>query len=190
MKKLIAIGVIFMLFGCGSVDVNKYAGKKPEITLKDFYSGPVHGYGIFQNRSGEVTDRYYAYLIPTWKGNEGTIHEKQWRDDGSLLLEQVWNVKLNPDGKSFTATGTKIVGQVKGKSDGFALNMKYSMLVPRGDSGQEIEVNADDWTYLQPDGTGLNKISLSKFGFHIGDVIYNLKKLAPGEKLNEGYLPN
>jgi hypothetical protein len=189
MKNLFLLGAIFMLFGCGSTDIGKYNGKNPEITIQSFYNQAVHGYGVFMNRSGEVTDRYYAYLIPTWNGNEGTIVEKQWNDEGKLFLEQTWKVTVAPDGKSFTATGTKIVGEVKGKSSGFALNMDYSMLVPRGDSGSEIEIKADDWTYLQPDGSALNKISMSKFGFHVGDVIYNLHKLAPGEKLNEGYLP-
>ena len=189
MKKLFTIGALFMLFGCSSIDVKTYEGKTPEVTLKGFYSEPVHGYGFFQNRSGEITDRYYAYLIPKWNGNEGTIHEKQWKEDGKLLLEQTWNVKLAPDGKSFTATGDKIVGEMKGKSAGYAFNMKYSMMIPRGDTGKEIELDANDWTFLQPDGAGFNKISLSKFGIHVGDVTYILRKLAPGEKINEGYLP-
>lgn len=187
MKKLFLIGALFMLFGCGSVDVKKYEGKTPEITLKSFYDRPVHGYGVFLNRSGEVTDRYYAILTPEWNGNEGTITEKQWNAQGKLFFQQVWKVKLAEDGKSFTATSTKIVGEVKGQSSGFALNMKYKMLAPQDDGG-EVAVDADDWTYLQPDGSGLNKISLSKFGFHVGDVVYNLKKAAPGE-LHESYLP-
>lgn len=177
-----------MLFGCSGIDSNVYAGKKPEITIKSFYSSPVHGYGIFQNRSGEVKDRYYAYLIPTWNGNEGKIIEKQWNDEGKLFFEQEWHVKVSEDGKTFTGTATKIDGVIKGESNGYALHMQYTLKVPR-DNGKEINISADDWTYLQPDGSGLNKVAMSKFGLHVGDVTYNLHKLAHGEKLHEGYFP-
>jgi hypothetical protein len=185
---MILAGTTLLLCGCGSTSTDVYEGKKPEITLKQFYSGPVHGYGIFQDASGEVKDRYYATLIPTWHGNEGTLVEKQWNEQGKLFFQQEWKVKLVEDGKNFTATATKIEGTVKGESRGYALHMQYSLLAPREDGG-EVSVDSDDWTYLQPDGNGINKISMSKFGLHIGDVTYNLHKLAKGEKLHEGYLP-
>jgi hypothetical protein len=173
---------------CSAPSVRVYDGKSPQITVRDFYSAPVHGYGIFQSPGGEVKGRYYATLVPTWRGDEGTIIEKQWNDKGELFFQQQWHVKLEGDGSHFTATATKIAGQVIGESSGYALHMQYVALVPR-DNGGETSVTSDDWTYLQPDGSGLNKVSMSKLGFHVGDVTYVLRKLAKGEKLHEGYFP-
>ena len=182
------IGATLMLFGCGGVDPSVYENKKPEITVKDFFGSTVYGYGIFQSRSGEVKDRYYGYLIPTWNGNEGTFVEKQWNEEGKLFLHQTWHIKVSDDGKSFTATADQIDGVLKGQSNGYALRMQYTLKVPR-DNGKEVNIDADDWTYLQPNGLGINKIALSKFGFHVGDISYTFQHLAHGESLHEGYFP-
>jgi len=186
-QKLLLLAAATLVYGCSGTDAKVYEGTKPEITVKDFYSGPVHGYGIFQSPGGEVKDRYYATLVPSWNGNEGTIIEKQWNDKGELFFQQEWKIKVDADGKHFTATGTQIEGQVKGEAQGFALHMQYALKVPR-DGGSTITLSSDDWTFLQPDGTGINKISMRKFGFRVGEVTYVLRKLAKGEKLHEGYV--
>ena len=176
------------LAACSAPSADVYEGKKPVITVKDFYSAPVHGYGVFQNASGEVTDRYYATLVPTWHGNEGTLVEKQWNEQGKLFFQQEWKISVAPDGQHFSATATKIKGTVVGETKGYAMHMQYTLLAPRED-GSDISISSDDWTYLQPDGSGLNKVSMNKFGLHVGDVTYLLRKLAKGEKLHEGYFP-
>jgi len=187
-KQMALAGIALALSGCGNNSIESYEGQKPVITVRDFYSGPVQGYGIFKNSSGTVTGRYYATLVPTWHGNEGTIVEKQWNDQGKLFFQQEWKISVTNDGNHFTATATEINGTVKGESSGYALHMQYTLMTPR-DDGSKIDISSDDWTYLQPDGSGINMISMSKFGLHVGDVIYNLHPLKIGEKLHEGYFP-
>jgi hypothetical protein len=171
---------------CSGNHAAEYAGKGPEITVKSFYTGPVEGYGFFQDRSGKITSRYYATLVPSWNGNEGTLVEKQWNDKGELFFQQNWQIHLAEDGHHFSATATRIDGKVKGESAGYALHMRYTVIAST-EKGDDIKLHADDWTYLQPDGHGINKVGLSKYGFHVGDITYDLHPLAKGHKLHEGY---
>lgn len=185
--RLVACAML-ALAACSSPNADTYAGTAPEITVQRFYSRPVQGYGIFQDGSGEVKDRYYATLVPSWHGNEGTLVEKQWNDKGKLFFQQQWAIHVADDGRHFTATATNIEGDVIGESNGYALHMQYTLRAPR-DDGSTVSVASDDWTYLQPDGSGINRVAMHKFGLHVGDVTYILRPLAKGERLHEGYLP-
>jgi hypothetical protein len=133
-----------------------------------------------------VKDRYFATLVPSWNGNEGTIQEKQWNDKGELYLQQTWKIHASDNNINFTGEATKIIGQVRGTTRGFAMHMTYVLSAPTG-KGDDIQLDAQDWTYLQPDGNGINKVALSKYGIHAGDVTYVLHRVPEGEKLQQGY---
>ena len=188
MRRSIALAPVLLLSlaACSGQDADQYAGKKPEITVRQFYRAPIAGYGFFQDGSGQVTGRYYATLVPHWHGNEGTITEKQWSDTGQLFLQQTWHVTADANSNRFTATADKIIGVAKGETEGYAMHMTYTMSVPR-ENDSDISLSGDDWTYLQPDGSAINRVALSKYGFHVGDITYDLHPLAKGETLREGY---
>jgi len=186
MRKLILMGVSIMLFGCGSVDVKKYEGTEPKISFRKLYDSNVEGYGYFRDRSGEIGARYYVTLEPKWDGNTGTMKEFNYQEDGKVTSRD-WKVEMTDD-DHFTATGSDIEGIMTGVSSGYALHLDYIFNIQR-ESGSKIALHFDDWSYLQPDGTVLNEVVLSKFGFKVGTLTYHLRKLKSGEKFKKGYFP-
>lgn len=186
MRKLIILGVSLMLFGCGSVDVSKYEGKEPKFTMKGFFDGNIEGYGFFQGRDGEIAERYYVQMIPTWDGNKGSLKENFYKDDGTQMVRE-WHLTLIDDHK-FEATADDVEGVGKGEVRGYAMNMKYVLKVPR--KGSTIDVNVDDWIFLQPDGSAVNSAKMSKFGFGVGELKFAFRKLKKGEKFHESYFLN
>jgi hypothetical protein len=183
MKKLIFIGALFMLFGCGSTETKVYAGKTPELKLQQFLNGKVEGYGFFQGRSGEVDLRYYVQMTGKWNDTNGTLHEKFYVDDNTTN-EREWKITMKDD-NNFTATAADVKGEAIGTINGFAMNMKYTLIVDR--DGSKVSVNMDDWIYLQPDGGALNRATMTKFGIYLGNVIFHFRKLADGESFKEKF---
>ena len=172
-----------MLFGCGSTETKVYAGKAPELKLQEFLNGKIEGYGFFQGRSGEVDVRYYVQMTGKWNGKKGTLAEKFYIDDGKTN-EREWKITMQDD-NNFTATAADVKGTAVGTINGYAMNMKYTLIVDR--DGSKISVNMDDWIYLQPNGEALNRATMTKFGIYLGNVIFHFRKLEEGEKFKEAF---
>ena len=69
-----------------------------------------------------------------------------------------------------------MVGTALGQARGNALNWRYTLALPV--DGKVYEVQFDDWMYLMTDTVMLNKASMSKFGFKLGEVTLSFTKRA------------
>lgn len=172
-----------MLFGCGSVDPKSYDGKEPKFTMKGFFDRDIEGYGFFHGRDGEIAERYYVQMRPSWDGNVGVLKENFYKDDGTQMVRE-WRLKLLDDTR-FEATADDVEGVGKGEVHGYAMNLKYTLKVPR--KGSTIDVNVDDWIFLQPDGSAVNSAKMKKFGIFVGELKFAFRKLKKGEKFHESY---
>ena len=172
-----------MLFGCSGVDPKNYDGKEPKFVLKNFFDRDIEGFGFFQRRSGEIAERYYVQLKPSWNSNAGSLKENFYKDDGTTMHRE-WHLKLIDD-THFEATAADVEGVGKGEVHGYAMNLKYVLIVPR--NGSAVDVNVDDWIYLQPNGTAVNTAYMCKFGFAVGELKFAFRKLGKGEKFHESY---
>ncbi len=61
-----------------------------------------------------------------------------------------------------------MVGEAIGHSAGNALNWRYTLRLPVGDTTYDVQF--DDWMYLVDARTMINRASVSKFGFEVGQV--------------------
>jgi hypothetical protein len=61
-----------------------------------------------------------------------------------------------------------VVGTARGQAAGNALNWRYTLRLPVGDSVYEVQF--DDWMYLIDERVMLNKARMSKFGVFLGEV--------------------
>lgn len=181
--KIYLIGIMLTLAACGSVKPENYAAQKPELKINQFYSSDVEGYGYYKDRSGKVESRYFVRLVPKWNGNTGDMTEYNY-EVGGKATERTWQIHLT-DANHFTANGSDLVGTLEGEMFGYAMHMKYTLLVPHNDS--KIAIDFDDWTYLQPDGTAINEVALSKYGFDVGSLTYNLHKSIKTKKAQTSF---
>jgi hypothetical protein len=160
------------LGGCASQDIESYAGQTPALDLRAYFNGKLKAYGIFTDRSGAVVKRFSVLMLCSWNGDEGLLDESFSYSDGTTQ-KRVWHLTRLADGR-YTGRADDVVGQASGQTRGNAFHWNYTLALPV--DGKIVNVQFDDWMYLMTDGVMLNKASMSKFGFHLGEVTLAFSK--------------
>ena len=173
MKHVIAAGLVVALTGCAAPDVKQYSAEKPTLELQNYLNGAVDGWGMFQGRSGEVKKRFHVRIDAHWEGTTGFLDEHFEWSDGAQTRRQ-WTLKIQPDG-TIRGTANDVVGQATGELAGNALHWRYVMELPV--DGTTYHVDFDDWMYLMSDKVMLNRSTMSKWGFDLGEVTLTFNKL-------------
>ncbi len=168
----IALALSLTLAGCGAQAINEYASEKPALELRDYFNGTLDAYGIFTDRSGKVVKRFTVVITCTWSGDDGVLDEDFTYSDGTRQ-RRVWRLKHRGSGR-YTGQADDIVGQADGRQSGNAFNWIYTMALPV--DGTVYEVQFDDWMYLVNDKNMINKASMRKFGWRLGEVTLSFTK--------------
>ena len=174
LNKLVLLLFCICLGSCSDIDVNRYSQETPKLELRDFFSGRVDAWGMFQKRSGEVIKRFHAVINSHSEGDRFIMHEDFTYSDGTKQT-RVWT--LHPDGPGrWRGTAGDVVGEAIGEVAGNALHWRYVLSLPV--DGKVYQVNFDDWMYLLDDDTMANRSSMTKFGFELGQVTLFFRKQA------------
>ena len=161
-----------LLAGCGQVDVKQYAGQTPELDLREYFAGRVDGWGMFQDRKGEVIKRFHVLINGHVEGNTLTLDEDFSFSDGTKQ-KRVWTLTADADGY-WRGTAGDVVGEAHGRVVGNALHWQYVLSLPVDD--QVYDVHLDDWMYLIDQDTLINRSLMSKFGVKVGQVTLFFRK--------------
>lgn len=171
-KPLLTLCALVGLSGCGGVDVSQYAREKPVLDLRTYFDGTVDAYGMFQKRSGEVVKRFHVVIDARWQGDVGTLDERFTYSDGTTQ-QRVWTItKTGKD--SYRGTAGDVIGEAVGESAGNALRWRYVLALPVDD--KVYHVDFDDWMFLMDDRVMLNRSTMSKWGFDLGEVTLTFVK--------------
>lgn len=170
---LCLLALTLILGGCASVSPIRYQNEKPELVLSRYLEGPLEAWGIFQNRKGQVVKRFHVKMLGTWNGKVGRLEEDFTYSDGATQ-RRVWTITQR-DAHHYTGTADDVVGTAKGEAYGNALNWRYTLALPVDD--KVYRVKFDDWMFLMDDEVMLNRAAMSKWGFHLGEVILMFRKL-------------
>jgi len=171
LKTMIAVLAVAGLTGCATTDIAEYKAENPRLDLAQYFNGTIDGWGMFQDRSGKVLRRFYVRIDATWSGNEGTLDEHFEFADGEKQ-NRVW--KLVKNGDAYSGTAADVVGAAQGSASGNALRWNYVLALPV--DGRVWNMDMDDWMYLVDDKTMLNRTTMSKFGFRVGEVTLSFRK--------------
>jgi hypothetical protein len=119
-----------------------------------------------------VVKRFTVVMNCTWTGDDGVLDESFSYADGSTQ-RRVWRLKKIGDG-NYTGQADDVVGTAIGQQSGNAFNWTYTMALPV--DGKVYEVQFDDWMYLMTDKIMLNKATMRKFGWRLGEVTLSFTK--------------
>lgn len=166
-KSLLAlIASAALLLGCASPEVQDYANEKPVLDLRQYFNGPMTGYGVFTDRNGVVKARFVVRMVGRWQGEQGVLEEDFEYSDGRKE-RRVWRLTHQGNGR-YVGRADDVVGDADGQQAGNALRWAYTLKLPV--DGKTYEVQFDDWMYLVDDKVMLNKATMSKFGIRLGEV--------------------
>jgi Protein of unknown function (DUF3833) len=170
-KTAFAVAALAGLAGCASLDVATYQAEQPTLDLARYFDGTIDGWGMFQDRSGKVVKRFTVRIDARWDGDTGTLDEHFEYADGEKQ-NRVW--KLVKKGDRYEGTAADVVGTGSGIAAGNAFNLRYVLALPV--DGKVWEMDMDDWMYMIDEQTVLNRTTMTKFGFRVGDVTLSFRK--------------
>lgn len=148
--------------------------------LTRFLDGQSTAWGMFEDRTGRVRRRFTVELSGRWDGPLFVVEEHFVFDDGEVD-RRVWRFARHNGGR-FTATCDDVVGQADGRFEAECARMRYSFRMQVG--GRGLTVDIDDRFYPLDKDRVINRATVSKFGFRLGEItIYFDRDLARGKAL-------
>lgn len=161
-----------LVAGCAGPDPLRYQNEKPALDLKQYFNGEITGWGMVQNRSGEVERRFVVTIKASWNGDEGILDESFDWSDGEKQ-KRIWKLKSLGNGR-YIGTADDVAGQAIGQVYGNTLRWQYTMNLPF--RGGTIGLDFDDWMLLIDDKVMLNRATFGKWGIRLGEVTLSFKK--------------
>jgi hypothetical protein len=160
------------LAGCTSVDVGHYRDQQPALDLRTYFNGTIDAWGLFQDRSGEVQRRFHVVIDAQWNGDAGVLDERFTWSDGSRT-RRVWTLVRQPDGR-YRGRADDVLGEAVGELAGNAFHWRYVLALPV--DGKVYHVDFDDWMFLVDGRVMLNRATMSKWGWRLGEVTLSFAK--------------
>ncbi|TNE61538.1 MAG: DUF3833 domain-containing protein [Sphingomonadales bacterium] len=170
MKKLLYICIAAAaLSGCGSLAVEgeRYSAVEPEFRIEEFFNGDVQAWGIVQDRSGNVVQRFEVAIDGSFEDGILTLDETFTYGIGEGTEHRVWTIRADEDG-GYIGTADDIEGTAEGASFGNAFRWAYQMDLPVGTT--TYRVRFDDWMWAFDDTTIINRSYIRKFGLTFAEV--------------------
>ena len=161
---------ILGLGGCAGTPVERYRSAQPVLDLARYFNGTIDGWGMFQNRSGEVIKRFHVVIDASWERRDGvdvgTLDERFTWSDGTTS-RRVWTI-TRVDASHYLGRADDVVGEARGELAGNVLHWRYVLALPV--DGRGWNVDFDDWMILIDDKVMLNRSAMRKFGISLGEV--------------------
>jgi hypothetical protein len=170
---LIIIGCTFITACSTAIDGKNYASVDPVFDIESFFDGQVKAWGIVQNRSGEVVQRFIVNIKGNLEGDLLTLDETFIYGVGDGPLTRLWEIKKTGENQ-FLGRAGDIAGPAEGVAYGNAFNFNYEMDLPVDDT--EYRVVFDDWFWAFDDTTMMNRSYIKKFGIVMAEVTIFMQK--------------
>jgi len=149
-----------------------YKNTEPIIKIEEYFEGEVKAWGILQNRKGKVTRQFKADMEGKFENNILTLEEYFYWKDGEKQ-KRIWKIE-KIDENNYLGTASDVIGQAKGMSYGSVFKFEYDLMVPF--KGRNIKISFDDWIFKQDDKIAINRATLTKFGFKVGELTVIFQK--------------
>ena len=180
MKKILLILILLIIITAliksnlfnDNMKPEDFKDTEPEIKIEKYFEGQVKAWGILQDRKGRVTRQFEANMIGKFENNILTLEEDFFWKDGETQ-RRVWKIK-KIDEHNYIGTAPDVVGEAKGVSYGSAFKFEYNLMIPF--KGKNIKIRFDDWIFKQDEKVAINRATLTKFGFKVGELIVFFEK--------------
>ena len=173
-KHYFALVFLFLLGACSvNIEGQQYLDDTPEFVLEDFFDGKVKAWGIVQNRSGEIVQRFVVDIDASTNNGTLTLDEQFTYSKGDGAKSRIWTINKNSDG-TYTGNAADIAGPALGVSYANAFNFSYEMDLKVDDSSYRVVF--DDWFWAMDSETMMNRSYIKKFGIVMAEVTIFMQK--------------
>lgn len=162
------------LAGCATRPATRPAssGAVRPITLVDAFRGRTVGRGVFRVPIAAVERRFRADLVGTLRGEELTIVEDFFFEDGEQD-RLTWRFRRTGTG-AWTGRREDTVGEAQVIETGSEIRLDYVADVRS--RGQVTRLGFSDVIYRRADGVVINEAIVTRFGLPVGTVLFELRR--------------
>ncbi len=171
--RYIVLILTFLLTSCSGIDISRYKDNEPKLDLYSYFNGTTRGWGIVQDRSGKMTRQFIVAIDGKVNRAGDLVLTEDFNWNNGEKTQRIWTITKNNE-QTYSGRAADVQGEAQGVASGNALNWRYDMLIAVDDS--EWSIGFDDWMFLQPEGILLNRASMKKFGFRVGEVTIAFQK--------------
>jgi hypothetical protein len=157
--------------------IEEFEGSAPAFRPEEYFLGDIKAWGFFQDRFGAIRREFVVEIEGTMDGDVLVLDERFEYRDGEKD-RRVWRITKTGEGE-YEGTADDIVGIARGRAVGRAMRWEYEHDLQVGDSTWRVRF--DDWMFLQDDRVMMNRSTIYKFGFKLGDVVIFFDKLSARE---------
>jgi Protein of unknown function (DUF3833) len=168
----LVVAFVLALAGCSGMKLEDFADGTPRLLLEDYFNGHTTAWGLFQDRFGRVRRTFRAEITGRYADGLLTLTENFVYNDGERQ-QRVWQITPLGDGR-YEGRAGDVVGIAQGAASGNAVHWEYDLELPVGE--RVWQVHFDDWMLLQDDKVMINRATVSKLGFTIGEVTVFFEK--------------
>lgn len=162
------------LAGCTvSVDGEDYTSVSPDFNINAFFDGDVKAWGIVQDRSGKVVQRFIVDIDGRIENDTLILDESFEYGVGDGAKSRTWRIEPDGEGRYIGRAGD-IAGPAQGTEYGNAFNFHYEMDLPVDDT--TYRVTFDDWFWAFNENAMMNRSYIRKFGLVMAEVTIFMQK--------------
>lgn len=173
MKRSLILSLFSFLFASCSINSDVYTNEKNTLNFQDFLQDNLIGWGIFEDRGGQVIKRFRIDMEADWKDNRCRFIENFSFSDGTKQRRE-WQI-TQIDAGHFEAVANDSVGIGKGTLFGDSVHWEYHIAVNTESYGKQT-VKFDYWMHKIDDDTLMNRANVTKWGVKMGEVSVLFRK--------------
>ncbi len=165
-RRFVLAVTLLVITGCSAMKIEDFAGTGPGFVPEEYFLGRTKAWGFFQDRFGTVRREFVVDIHGYMDGDVLVLDENFVYADGEID-QRVWRISHLGDGR-YEGEADDIIGTATGERRGKAMRWGYDFDLAVGD--RTWRVTFDDWMLLQDDDVMINRTTVSKWGFKLGEV--------------------
>lgn len=171
-KTGLVTALVLVLTGCGGMRLEDFANGTPRLMLEEYFVGRTTAWGLFEDRFGRVRREFRADITGRYDEGVLILVEDFLYSDGERE-QRTWRITPLGDGR-YEGRADDVVGVAQGAARGNAVHWQYELELPVGE--RVWQVHFDDWMLLQDEAVLIDRATVSKFGFTLGEVAVFFRK--------------
>ena len=146
--------------------IDDFTDTGPEFVPEEYFLGQTKAWGFFQDRFGTVRREFVVDIHGYMDGDVLVLDEDFVYADGEID-KRIWRIRYLGDGR-YEGEADDIIGTAQGERRGKAMRWGYDFDLAVGD--RTWRVTFDDWMLLQDENVMINRTTVTKWGFTLGEV--------------------
>jgi hypothetical protein len=167
------LGLLFVMTACGHpMNITDFSTTSPPFDPVAFWTGHVTSWGVIEDRSGAPTETIETDCLGT-PGTDGLHLIQTLRESDGTVRHRDWHLRRTSP-NHFTATANDMVGPALGEASGRAFHWDWVWATAPGNPLKNVTMH--QWMYLMPDGTMVNRTTITKLSITVAQVTERFAK--------------